>query len=317
MITDPDRSDTVMSPRRFSLLLAVLAASLLLVSACGSEDGEAGTDADGTIDDALPDDASSGDGAGGDASRPWIAGAWVLESATATDGPLSLPPGTPLPLSITGPDGIEGNAGCNGFSGRINAPFDGVQDGGSLSISQLSMTEMGCEHLDFEIRYFELLAGVDEWALAPPSGLVFRGDGIELVYTVGAPPAERPLEGTTWIFDTVFSGEGIERTASSTRADQPEVTALLLGGVLTLSAEGCSPVEINVGYEPGGVDGAFTIEEPESLAGRVDCADQESNLVAAVDGVAQSTGFQIFAGRLTLIGLPGETVSFRAADGES
>lgn len=297
-----------MSPRRLPHLALLLAATLL-VAACGSGDDDADTVAGdpGRADDG---DTGSGDAAGGGSTRPWIAGSWVLQSATGDAGPLTLPGGLTLPLEITGPDRIGGNAGCNSFSGSIEAGFDGANDGGPLAITKVAMTEMACEHLEFEAAYLDLIGRVTEWGLTPPSGLVFRGDGIELVYGIGDAPAERSLEGTIWVFDTIFAGEGVERTASSTRLDKAPVTAEVADGVLTLTSDGCTPVEVSVDYEPGANEGAFTVEDPAALADLVDCADPDSNLVAAVDGVAMSTSLQIVDGRLTLIGLPGETISF-------
>lgn len=308
-----------MSARRLTLLLAGLVAALLLLAACGDDDDAIATDDPGSS--GLADDGDSSGGAdssgaaSGGATRPWIGGDWVLESATGDDGPVTLPDGVPLGLRIQGPDLISGDAGCNIFSGTIDAPFDGDANAGPLSITDMSWTEMACEYLDTETIYLDLLGRVDRWELAPPSGLVFRGDGIELVYGIGDAAPELSIDGPTWVFDTVFDGEGMERTAASTRADLPEVAATFLDSTLTLTAEGCQPVEVNVDYTPGATEGQLDVVDADTLAEQVDCGEAESNLTAAVDGVAISTGFQIFDGRLTLIGLPGETVSFRAADG--
>ncbi len=316
---------TPTSPRRrLPMLVALLAVLAVVAAACGSDDTstEAGSDASDPSDESdasdESDDNNAGDGAGdgGDAAsggtRAWIAGSWVLQSATGPDGPLALPP-VELDLTITGPDQVEGNAGCNSFGGTISAPFDDDADAGPLTLDELFITEMACEYLDVELAYVDLLTSVDRWELAPPSGLIFRGEGVELVYGIGAAPAEVPLEQTLWVFDTIFDGEGVERTASSTRSDKPEVTATFAGGVLTVEADDCGPIEIAVTYEPGAADGPLAVADgTEPVA---DCDDPESNLVAAIDGIVAASGFQIFDGRLTLIGLPGETVSFRASDG--
>lgn len=300
-----------MSSRRLLALLAVLAASVLLLAACGDDDGTT-TGEPGSSDPADDDDGDDAASDGG--TRPWIAGTWALQSATGDDGPLILPTDRTLELTITGPDRIEGDAGCNQFGGRIDAPFDGDRDGGSLTLSELFWTEMACADLDFEVVYLDLLTRVDSWELAPPSGLVFGGDGIELVYGVGEAPPELTLGSSTWILDTVFDGEGMERTASSMRADLPEVTMAVTGSTLTLLADGCAPIEAEVETEDG-VEGSFLVADPADLATLVDCEESETNLTTAVEGLAISTGYQSVDGRLTLIGLPGETLSFRAADG--
>ncbi len=300
-----------MSPRRLLVLLAGLATATILFAACGSGDDSATNDAgsSGQADDDGSDGAAS-DGA----TRPWIAGTWALESVTGPDGPVPLPTGASLELTIAGPDQIDGDAGCNRFGGTIDAPFDGDRDGGTLSISDMFWTEMACDNLDFEGVYLDLLMLVDQWELAPPSGLVFRGDGVELVYGIGEPPPELTLESSTWVLDTVFDGEGMERTASSVRVDKPDVTMTVTGETLTLTADGCAPIEATV-ETVDGIGGPFLVAQPDSLADLVDCDDAESNLVSAVDGVAIATGYQSVDGRLTLIGLPGETLSFRASDG--
>ncbi|MEM9562277.1 MAG: META domain-containing protein [Actinomycetota bacterium] len=302
--------------RHHLVALAVLAGVALFVAACGSDDvsTDAGAgDSDGDTPTAPePSDAGS-DAAAGGATRPWIAGDWVLQSATGPDGPLELPAGVVVDLSITGPDSVRGNAGCNSFGGAISAPFDGERDGGSLSFDGVAITEMGCEFLDFESAYVDLLFAATEWELSPPNGLVFRGDGVELVYGVGEPPAPVPLEETLWLFDTVFDGEGMERTASTPRLDKEGVSVVFRAGVALISSEDCGTVEVAVEYDPGVTGGPFVVVDPASATAT--CDDPESNLPVALAGVASSTGFQIVDGRLTLIGLPGETVSFAAADG--
>lgn len=305
-----------MSPRRLLVLLAGLAAVTIVLAACGSGDDDLTTTDPGSsgLNDDDGGDGSDGDAASGGATRPWIGGTWVLQSVTGSDAPVTIPAGATLELTITGPDQIDGDAGCNSFGGRIDAPFDGDRDGGTLSISDMFWTEMACENLDFEVVYLDLLMQVDQWELAPPSGLVLRGDGIELVYGIGEPPPELSLESSTWILDTVFDGEGMERTASSVRVDKPDVAMTVTGQTLTLISDGCAPIEVTVEADDG-TGGPFLVAEPDGLAGLVDCDDAESNLVTAAEGVASATGYQSIDGRLTLIGLPGETLSFRAADG--
>lgn len=306
-----------MSPHRLFLFIASLLAAAALLGACGSDDDpiDAGAGLPGADDggDDGGDDAASSGGS----TRPWIAGDWVLDSATGPDGPLSIPDGLALGLSIAGPDEIRGDLGCNSFGGTISAPFDDDADAGPLTVSDMAQTEMACEHLDFEVKYGPLLAAATRWELAPPDGLVFRGEGIELTYRVAEPAAPVALEETIWVFDTIFDGEGVERTASTPRLDKPEVTLVLADGVATLSSEDCGPIELAATWEPGGSDGAFTPEDPAAAtaAASADCDDPDSNLPVAVAGVADATGYMINDGRLTFIGLPGETVSFRAQDG--
>ena len=300
-----------MSRSRPSVVLLLLLAAGLTLAACGGNDDiSVDTGADLPTDDSATPDADLA--AGGSATRPWIGGEWELISLVADGADVPVPAGWDFGLSIAGPDSISGSIGCNSFNGTIEAPFDDDSDGGPLTVGQIAATERACEILDFEGVYANALAAATRWDLSPPQGLVFSGDGVELVYTVAAPPAEVPLEGTLWNFDTIFDGEGVERTASTPRTDKPGVTAEVAAGVVTLVAEDCGPVEIRATYDADGSDGSF---QPELDLSAVTCDDPESNLLTAAKGVAEATGFQIFDGRLTFIGLTGETVSFIAADG--
>jgi heat shock protein HslJ len=289
--------------RLFLSALTLLAAAALALAACGSDDTQTG----GAETAAGADtDGGSAGAAGGGATRPWMAGDWALLSATRDGQPLTVPDEPTIDLAVAGPDRIEGNLGCNSFSGTISAPFDGDRDGGSLTLSGLTQSEMACDRLEFELAYTELLTSVTEWELAPPSGLVLRGDGVELVYQASPPAAEVRLEGTAWTFDTVFSGEGVERAASTVRADKPPVTATVGDGLITLTSADCGPIDVAITYESG-AGGSFLPATPAATAG---CDDPDSNLEVAFAGVVAATGYQVVDGRLTLIGLPGETVSF-------
>lgn len=312
-----------MSPYRLLLLTVALIVGL---TACGDDDTvDAGSGAaDDTVDAGAGDDDGAGipadgddtDGsaaAGGGETRPWIGGEWVLQSITVGGADVTIPAGAVIDLTIIGPDSVSGNAGCNSISGTLSAPFDGDRDGGSLSWGDLAMTEMGCDILEFEGQYVTALLATEEWELSPPSGLIFRGAAIELVYGVGAGPVDVAFENTAWLFDTIYSGEGVERTASSTRADKPQVTAVFAAGEATLTSEDCGTVTLGAGYEAGSNDGPITFEGVEEAFAA--CDDPESNMLQAMQGLAAATGFQVFDGRLTFIGLPGETVSFVAADG--
>ncbi|MEM7273024.1 MAG: META domain-containing protein [Actinomycetota bacterium] len=173
------------------LLLAVFGVLGLLLAACGDETPDIAVDAgvapDSPPDGPADDDAAgdSGAAAGGGATRPWIGGDWVLASITVDGTKVAIPDGAVLDLSIVGPDQISGSAGCNSFGGTISAPFDGDADAGALTIGELAITEMACEILDFESTYVDALVAANEWELAPPQGLVFRGDGVELNYLLG------------------------------------------------------------------------------------------------------------------------------------
>lgn len=296
------------APRFFFIVLA----TVLGLAACGSDDSvDAG--AGGLPGGSATDDGGSGDAASGGATRPWIGGDWTLQSITVDGAVVAIPPGAQITLAITGPDQIQGDAGCNSFGGTITTAFDEDRDGGSLSLGEIAITEMACDILDFESQYVNALMAATEWELAPPAGLVFRGDTVELIYGPGQPPADVPFENTPWRFDTIFAGDGVNRTASSTRGDKPPVTATFAGGQATLVSDDCGIVTLGAAYDGDSSEGAITFNGID--AALTACADPESNMVAALQGLADATGFGVYEGRLTFIGLPGETVSFVAADG--
>ncbi len=279
-----------MRPLRFRVL-SLFAVLALLLAACGDDDVivQSSGITDGTD---APDDSGT---------RPSIAGDWRLVSLTVDTAGVDLPVGVDLDVTIDS-GSIQGLGGCNRFGGSITA-----EDDGTMRIDEIFSTEMACEVLDFETIYLPALAGANQWEVTP-DGLTFRGDGTEMNYAQleAAPPLA--LEETVWTFDTIFDGEGVNRTASTPRLDLPEVTLVIADGQATLTSEDCGVVGFALNYEPG-VDGNIAIPDPDGLD--VAC-DAESNMHPAVEGIMAATGFMIDESRLTFIGLPGETVAFVA-----
>lgn len=286
-----------MTPLR-ALLLPLLATAALVLTSCGGDDVsvQSGGDGDGT--------GGSADTAGGadSGTRPSLEGDWRLVAFTVDGEAVEVPAQVDLDMTIEA-NTIQGLGGCNQFSGALT--FD---EDGTVTIGDLLSTEMACEMLDFEAVYLPALAEVNQWEVTP-EGLTFRGDGTEMSYEhlEAEPPVA--LEETIWTFDSVFSGEGVERTASTPRIDKPEVTLVISGGEATLTSEDCGPVSFAIGYEPG-VDGSIAFPDPDALV--VSCDDDESNMVVALEGISSATGFMIYQSQLTFIGLPGETVGFVA-----
>lgn len=139
------------------LFITLLTIAALTVASCGSDPTAAG-------------------GADSDVDAPVsLDGSYELTDLTVDDEPVLLPP-TPLTMSIS--DGaIQGDAGCNTFSGSIDR-----SDDGSLTLGQLVQTEMACEHLDFEITYTAALLSADRWE-ASDGGIAFVADNARITYT--------------------------------------------------------------------------------------------------------------------------------------
>ena len=269
---------------------------------CGSSDtvDVGGADPTPTTNPGAGDSGDDAGSSGG--TRPTLKGVWVLRSFTLDGTDVALP-GDVIDMTIER-GRITGTGGCNGFGGEIDAGDDGT-----LTITDMSWTEMACadaERMDFESSYLPALAGATRWD-ADPDGISFSSSSAVMVYEPGEPPATLPLMDTTWILDTVYSGSGVDRAASTTDMARPEATMVVSDGVATLTADDCGPFTVAIAVEPG-VDGNLAVAD----AGRDDKpeCDPGSNMTALVDGLWGATGFMVDGSRLTLIGEPGELVGF-------
>jgi heat shock protein HslJ len=266
-------------------LLAIAALFVLVASACGD-------DAETVTSDDTGDDAGT---------RPSVAGDWILRALSAEGTAVPLPDGE---LEITIELGeISGNLGCNSFFGEIDAADDGT-----LTIGAIGQTEMAClddGRMEFESAYGQALSSVTAWAV-DPAGLTFSGDMVEIRYEQAPPAVDLPLEGTVWNFDTIYSGEGVDRAAEN-RADMEGVTLLIVGSEATLTGPDCAGTVSSV-ESADGRDGAFEVTRQGDLNDEPACVI----VGIASAALAASSGFMINGNRLTFIGDVGETVGFSA-----
>lgn len=266
-------------------LLALAVLFVLVASGCG-DDGET---------------ATSDDPSGDSGTRPSVAGDWVLRSLTVDGTAVSLPDGE---LEITIQLGeISGNLGCNSFFGEIDAADDGT-----LTLGAIGQTEMAClddGRMEFEAAYGQALGSVTAWAV-DPAGMTLSGDTVEIRYEQAPPPVHQPLEGTVWHFDTIYSGEGVDRAAEN-RAGMEGVTLVIERGESVLAGPDCAGTVSTVEYADGR-DGAFEV----TSAGAIDTSPACEIVAIASAGITESTGFMIDENRLTFIGAAGETVGFSA-----
>jgi len=266
-------------------ILAIAVLFVLVAAACG--------------DDA---DTTTSDDPGGDSgTRPSVAGDWILRSLAVDGAVVPLPDGD---LEITIELGqISGDLGCNSFFGGIDAADDGT-----LTVGALGQTEMACledGRMDFEFAYGEALSSATAWTV-DPNGMTFSGDTVEIRYEQAPPPVHQPLEGTVWHFDTIYSGEGVNRAASS-RGDMDGVTLVIADGEAEVVVPECGGFVATVEHADGG-DGAFEASGDIGLDTSPACEIAE--IVAG--GLLDSSGFMIDENRLTFIGEAGETVGFSA-----
>jgi heat shock protein HslJ len=273
--------------RTLLLSLSCILALILIVSACGDDNTDVGAE--------NPDD--KGDNVSDPATRPSVGGEWILVGLKVDGDDVTL---VDSDLRIVVASGeVTGNLGCNSFFGSFAAADDGT-----LVVGGLGQTEMACEgKMDFESVYGPALSSVTAWNV-DPEGMTLAGDTAELRFEQAPAPVDLPLEATVWRFDTIFSGEGVNRVAEN-RADMDGVTLTINGSEATIVGLSCAGQTAAVEFD--GTNGG------EFRTGAV--SDSNTNPGCAIVGTAMAglidaTGYMIAESRLTFIGLPGETVGF-------
>ncbi len=94
------------------------------------------------------------------------------------------------------------------------------------------MTEQACvesERMAFEGTYAQASGELDSWVRGA-AVLTFAGPRATLVYVVADPPVNLPLEQTSWVLDTIFSGSGADGTASSTDQQANAASTTVIDG---------------------------------------------------------------------------------------
>jgi heat shock protein HslJ len=194
---------------RTKRLVPIAVASLLVLSACGSENNP--SDPTGPAD---------------------LDGRTFLSTDVTVDGePKALADKTMIRLSFLG-ETISANAGCNSMSGTATIE-DGVLglDGG------LAMTEMGCdqERMDQDQWLSDLLGSKPTVDIAGDElTLTAQAVVISLVDEEVADP-DRSLTGTGWKLDTIIDGD----VASSVPAGVTSTIRFTGGGEVGVSL-GCN-----------------------------------------------------------------------------
>ncbi len=130
-------------------------------------------------------------------------GTWQLQTGTHDGATLPIIAGSPITMTIDAAQ-VGGRAACNTYGGTIDL------DGASVTISALSMTEMGCDQpvMAAEAAYIAALADVTD-AERSDAELRLHGDGVELTYSLVPQVADAELTGTTWILDSLMSGNAV------------------------------------------------------------------------------------------------------------
>lgn len=264
-----------------SLVLSVLAlvAMASVVVACGSDDGETATD----------EDTATGSDGGGES----FVGQWQLADGTLDGDPIPMIDGYRITMTLGADGSIGGTAACNSYGGTYDL------DGSSITIGELSWTEMGCEPAVMESEA-AFLAGLQRQVQLARSGteLTMTGDGAELRFSEVPPVEPAELIGTTWVLDTIIDGD----TASSVQGEP----TLFLDADGTFSATtGCR--DLGGSYL---IDGD-ALMFPEMRADG-DCPEQLQRQDSSVISVLENARVDIDGTRLTLSAAGNEGLGYRA-----
>ena len=218
---------------------------------------------------------------GGSAS---LDGEWLLQAGTNQGQGIPMVAGSKITLRVDGTQ-AGGSAACNLYGGTIQV------NGSSIVISALSMTEMACQEnlMASESAYLAALPRVTT-AERNGDGLVLTGPQVELRYTLIPPAANASLVGTTWVLESLISGEAVSST---------------VGGRVTLELNGEGKLSATTGCRS--VTGSYTVSDgqvqvtldPWDLIGCVpeELAAQDAHILAVLgDGF----GISVAGDRLTL-----------------
>lgn len=157
-----------------------------------------------------------------------IIGDWELVEGTFDGAPLPMVDGYRITMNVKEDGSLGGTAACNGYGGTF------IADNEDFITSEISMTAMGCEPAvqDSESAFLQAI-GRPLTYTATATTLTLTGEDVELVFASVAPVPTSDLVGTTWVLDTLFSGD----TATSVQGDP--ATLLLTADGQIIGSTGC------------------------------------------------------------------------------
>ena len=229
------------------------------------------------------------------AGMPW--GRSFLSTSVIEDGrPRELVPGTRIRLVFA--DGrLQAQAGCNHLVGPV------ADDAGQLVVTDLEVTEMGCDQArhDQDAWLAALLVDRPRWTLEGDE-LVLRTGTTELrlVDREVADP-DRPLAGTRWVVDSLIDGETVSSVPAGHEAH------LVFDGDRFEGWTGCDQVSGTAVQIPGGLRFGDVTRPGARCDGTA--AALESAVLAVLDGDVTA---RIEADLLTLTHPSGRGLQLRA-----
>jgi heat shock protein HslJ len=137
-------------------------------------------------------------------------GDWRLQAGTNQGQPVPIVAGSPINLKIDGAQ-AGGTAACNHYGGQIHVA------GSNVSFSEMIQTEMAClddQVMASETAYMTALPKVTT-AERSDDALILSGPGVELRFVLIPPVANADLVGTTWVLDSLISGDAVSSTVGA------------------------------------------------------------------------------------------------------
>jgi heat shock protein HslJ len=209
-------------------------------------------------------------------------GQWQLQAGTDQGQPVPIVAGSRITLNVDGTQ-VGGSAACNTYGGTIQITAS------SVVVSALSMTEMACQEnlMASEAAYLAALPRVTTATLSGNS-LVLSGPNVELRYTRVSPLADAELIGTSWILESLISGEAVSSTVG-------EATLELSDDGRITASTGCRDVTGSYTISDGKVQ--VTLDPYDTIGCEAPLGDQDAHIL---DVLSKGFGVSIDGDRLTL-----------------
>jgi heat shock protein HslJ len=231
-----------------------------------------------------------------------VDGDWIAISGVTDGATIELVEGRDVTLTIDG-SSIGGTAACNGYGGE--ADFGE----GSISVGQVYVNEMGCEAPIHEVEqaYIAALTTATHVVVIDDVLTLSSGDD-EWVFERAAPVADTELVGTTWVLDTLITGDAA--------SNSPGMDAAFLefsdDGTL-IGSTGCRQLEGEWSLQSATIEIPVLSPIDDPAAGV--CAPESEALDGVVITVVESgVTAEIDGNRLTLTAPGGDGLSFQAGD---
>lgn len=222
-------------------------------------------------------------------------GEWLLQAGTNQGVAIPIVAGSQVTLQVNGTQ-VGGTAACNSYGGRM------AISGASIAISELFQTEMAC--LDDRLMALEsaYLAALPLVTTAARTGnsLVLTGPQVELRFAFVPPVANANPVGTTWVLDSLISGDAVSSTVGE------RVTLLLSGDGRLAASTACR--EVTGTYAIAGGQVQVTLDPYDTIGCASEIGDQDAHILEVLSG-----GFEISVDGNRLTVMAGDQgMSYRA-----